>query len=314
MRSLNYKRFVTVRNLSEHNRQSEHYKRGDILSAFGFLTPAMVLSILFIVLPIGLAFTYGFTDYYLLKPNEKQFTGLENFKRMMSDEVLFNSFFNTLKFVVLVVPIQLSMALGLALIINKKIKGNGFFRTAYFSPAVLSLVVISILWTVMLNPTSGLINEVLSNIGLSKQPFLTSASQAMLTIVFISAWSGCGYQMMIFLAGLKNIDHELYEAADIDGASVLHKFWYITLPSLKPITMFLVITTIIQAFKLIVQPMVMTGGGPDYSTITILQYIYEYGFRHRNIGYASAITLVFTIFLVVLSIGIKKMFREEKTA
>lgn len=308
------KRFVKVRNTTEHIRQSEHYKKRDIVSAYGFLTPALILAILFIVLPIILAFTYGFTDYYLLKPNDKEFIGLENFKRMMTDEVLIQSFMNTIKFVVFVVPLQLSMALGLALIVNKKIRGVGFFRTAYFSPAVLSLVVISILWTVMLNPTSGLINELLANVGISKQPFLSSASQAMYTIIAISAWSGCGYQMMILLAGLKNIDGSLYEAADIDGANAFQKFLFITIPSLKPILMFLVITTTIQAFKLIVQPMVMTGGGPDYSTITILQYIYEYGFRHRNIGYASAITLVFTIFLVVISIIIKKLFREEKAA
>ncbi|AYA76096.1 sugar ABC transporter permease [Bacillus sp. Y1] len=308
------KRIVKVRNTTEHLRQSEHYKTRDIVSAYGFLTPALILAILFIVLPIILAFTYGFTDYYLLKPNDKEFIGLENFKRMLTDEVLIQSFKNTLKFVVFVVPLQLSMALGLALIVNKKIRGVGFFRTAYFSPAVLSLVVISILWTVMLNPTSGLINELLANIGISKQPFLSSASQAMYTIIGISAWSGCGYQMMIFLAGLKNIDGSLYEAADIDGANAFQKFLFITIPSLKPILMFLVITTTIQAFKLIVQPMVMTGGGPDYSTITILQYIYEYGFRHRNIGYASAITLAFTIFLVVISIIIKKLFREEKVA
>ncbi|WP_391560863.1 carbohydrate ABC transporter permease [Robertmurraya sp.] len=308
------KRIVKVRNTTEHLRQSEHYKTRDIVSAYGFLTPALILAILFIVLPIILAFTYGFTDYYLLKPNDKEFIGLENFKRMMTDEVLIQSFKNTIKFVVFVVPLQLSMALGLALIVNKKIRGVGFFRTAYFSPAVLSLVVISILWTVMLNPTSGLINELLANVGISKQPFLSSASQAMYTIIAISAWSGCGYQMMIFLAGLKNIDGSLYEAADIDGANAFQKFLFITIPSLKPILMFLVITTTIQAFKLIVQPMVMTGGGPDYSTITILQYIYEYGFRHRNIGYASAITLVFTIFLVVISIIIKKLFREERAA
>ncbi len=306
--------FVQVRNTTEHYRQSNHYKKGEIISAYGFLTPALVLATLFIVLPIVLAFTYGFSDYYLLKPNDKQFTGLENFKRMLTDEVLRQSFLNTIKFVVLVVPLQLSMALGLALIVNKKVKGVGFFRTAYFSPAVLSLVVISILWTVMLNPTSGFINEILANIGLPKQPFLSSSSQAMYTIVVISAWSGSGYQMMIFLAGLKNIDNQIYEAAEIDGANVLQRFLYITIPSLKPITMFLVITTTIQAFKLIVQPMVMTGGGPDYSTITILQYIYEYGFRNRNVGYASAVTLVFTLFLIIVSMVIKKLFREEEAA
>ncbi len=131
------------------------------------------------------------------------------------------------------------------------------------------------------------------------------------TIVAISAWSGCGYQMLIFLAGLKNIEHSLYEAAEIDGANNWSKFLHITIPSLRPVTMFLIITTTIQAFKLIVQPMVMTGGGPDYSTMTILQYIYEYGFRHRNVGYVSAITLVFTLFLVVVSILIKKVLKEE---
>lgn len=288
------------------------YNKSEVVSAYGFLMPSLVLAFLFIILPILLAFTYGFTDFYLLRPNAKHFIGAENFVRMLSDDVLKKAFLNTCEFVFLVVPIQLSMALGLALIANKNLKGIGFFRAAYFSPAVLSLVVISILWTVMLNPTSGLINEILGKFGVNPQPFLTSTKQAMPTIVGLSAWSGCGYQMMIFLAGLKNIDGALYEAAEIDGANIFQKFWYITLPALKPISMFLVITTTIQAFKLIVQPMVMTGGGPDYSTITILQYIYEYGYRHRNVGYASAVTLVFTLFLIVVSLLIKKVFKEEE--
>lgn len=288
------------------------YKKSEIISAYGFLFPALILTILFIVAPIILAFTYGFTDFYLLKPNQKHFIGIENFIRIFSDEILIKSFVNTLKFVFMVVPLQLFMALTLALIANKKLKGIGFFRAAYFSPAVLSLVVISILWTVMLDPNGGLINIFLSKFGISAQPFLSSSKQAMPTIVFLSAWSGCGYQMMIFLAGLKNIDGQLYEAATIDGANSFDKFIHITLPSLKPIVMFLVITTTIQAFKLIVQPMVMTGGGPDYSTMTVLQYIYEYGYRHRHVGYASAISLVFTLFLVVTSVFIKKAFKEEE--
>lgn len=295
------------------NPSNRKYKTSEVFTAYGFLMIALVLAVVFVVVPIILAFAYGFTDYYLLKPNDKQFIGLGNFKRMLGDEILRKTFYNTLQFVFLVVPIQLSMALGLALIVNKKIVGNGFFRTAYFSPAVLSLVVISILWTVLLNPNNGLINEILTSFGLPAQPFLTSAKQAMPSIVMISAWSGCGYQMMIFLAGLTNIDSSLYEAADIDGANGWKKFVYITLPGLKPITMFLVITTTIQAFKLIVQPMVMTGGGPDYSTMTTLQYIYEYGYRHRNIGYVSAVTLVFTLFLIVASMGIKALFKEEST-
>lgn len=288
------------------------YKKSEVFSAYGFLLPAIVLVLLFVVLPIVLAFSYGFTDFYLLRPNQKHFIGLENFIRIFSDEILIKSFLNTAEFVFMVVPLQLSLALALALIANSRLKGIGFFRAAYFSPAVLSLVVISILWSVMLDPNGGLMNELLAKIGIGAQPFLTSTKQAMPTIVILSAWSGCGYQMMIFLAGLKNIDGQLYEAATIDGANDFEKFWHITLPSLKPIVMFLVITTTIGAFKLIVQPMVMTGGGPDYSTMTILQYIYEYGYRHRNVGYASAISLIFTLFLVIISIFIKKIFKEEE--
>lgn len=288
------------------------YKWSEVATAYAFLALALLLAVLFIVLPISKAIQYSFTDYYLLKPHDREYIGLDNYQRIFTDELFRKTFFNTVKFVVCVVPLQLSMALGLALIVNRKFRGTGFFRTAYFSPAVLSLVVISILWTTLLNPNNGLINEILTALGFNPQPFLTSPSQAMYTIVVISAWSGCGYQMMIFLAGLSNIDSSQYEAAEIDGCGPLRKFWYITLPGLKPITMFLVITTTIQAFKLIVQPMVMTGGGPDYSTMTILQYIYEYGYRHRNIGYVSAITVVFTIFLIVVSVIIKKLFREEK--
>ncbi|OUM94603.1 MAG: ABC transporter permease [Thermobacillus sp. ZCTH02-B1] len=290
----------------------KQYKWSEVVTAYAFLALALLLAVLFIVVPIGKAINYSFTDYYLLKPQEREFIGVDNYRRIFTDELFRQTFFNTVKFVVCVVPLQLSMALGLALIVNRKVRGVGFFRTAYFSPAVLSLVVISILWTTLLNPNNGLINEILMALGLSPQPFLTSPSQAMYTIVVISAWSGCGYQMMIFLAGLSNIETSQYEAAELDGCGPLRKFWYITLPGLKPITMFLVITTTIQAFKLIVQPMVMTGGGPDYSTMTILQYIYEYGYRHRNIGYVSAITVVFTIFLIVVSVLIKKLFREEK--
>ncbi len=288
------------------------YNKNEVITAYLFLLPAILLMITFIVVPILLAFTYGFTDYHLLKPSQREFIGLDNFIRMLSDDILKQSFKNTLQFVLMVVPLQLSLALTLALIVNKNFKGNIAIRTSYFAPAVLSLVVISILWKVMLNPTNGLINEMLMKFGLQPQPFLSSSTQAMPTIVLLSAWSGCGYQMMIFLSGLKGIDTSLYEASNIDGANSIQKFLYITIPSLKNILMFLIITTTIQAFKLIVQPMVMTGGGPDNSTMTILQYIYEYGYRHRNVGYASAITLIFTLFLVIVSIIIKKLFKEEE--
>ncbi|MGD1819458.1 MAG: carbohydrate ABC transporter permease [Pleomorphochaeta sp.] len=287
-------------------------KRNDIIVGYLFILPAMILLFLFIIWPMGSAVSYSFTDYFLLKPGQQKFIGLQNYLRILQDEQLQKSFINTCEFVIKVVPLQLAIALGLALIINKHFKGNGFYRVAYFSPAILSLVVVSILWSSLLNPTSGLINEFLSQFGISKQPFLTSVTQAMNSIVVISAYSSCGYQMLIFLAGLKNIDQSMYEAATIDGANKIQQFFHITIPGLKAIMIYQLITIVIQAFKLIVQPMVMTGGGPDYSTMTILQFIYEEGFRHRYIGYASAVTVVFTIFLIVVSLIIKRILPNEE--
>ncbi|MGD1816636.1 MAG: carbohydrate ABC transporter permease [Pleomorphochaeta sp.] len=287
-------------------------KRNDIIVGYLFILPAMILLFLFIIWPMGSAVSYSFTDYFLLKPGQQKFIGLQNYIRILQDSQLQKSFINTCEFVIKVVPLQLAIALGLALIINKHFKGNGFYRVAYFSPAILSLVVVSILWSSLLNPTSGLINEFLSQFGISKQPFLTSVTQAMNSIVVISAYSSCGYQMLIFLAGLKNIDQSMYEAATIDGANKIQQFLHITIPGLKAIMIYQLITIVIQAFKLIVQPMVMTGGGPDYSTMTILQFIYEEGFRHRYIGYASAVTVVFTIFLIVVSLVIKRILPNEE--
>ncbi|MGH4037491.1 MAG: carbohydrate ABC transporter permease [Sphaerochaeta sp.] len=287
-------------------------KKVEVLEGYLFILPALILLFLFVIWPMASAISYSFTDYYLLKPNGREFIGFKNYIRIFSDPQIRKSFLNTVRFVVCVVPIQLIAALLLALILNKSFKGNGFFRVAYFSPNVLSLVVVSILWTSLLNPTSGLINALLLKVGISAQPFLTSSKQAMNSIVGISAYSGCGYQMLIFLAGLKNIDGSMYEAATIDGAGKIRQLFAITIPALRAIMVYQMITIIIQAFKLIVQPMVMTGGGPDYSTMTILQFIYEEGFRHRYIGYAMSATVLFTIFLVIVSLIIRRIVPDEK--
>lgn len=280
------------------------------IKAYLFLGPALILLLIFIVVPLLLAFSYGFTDYYLLKPDQKKFIGLTNFIRIFNDKLLLTVFKNTAFFVLLVLPIQLGLALSLALLANKTTRLTAFLRVSYFSPAILSLVVVAILWVALLNPSSGLINAILLKMNLPAQGFLADSKQALISIVIVSAWQGAGYQMLIFLAGLKAIPHLLYEAARIDGAGKWKQFLFITLPGLKNISIFLLMTTLINAFKLIVQPMVMTGGGPDYSTMTILQYIYEYGYRHRNVGYASAVTLVFMLGLSLLSFVINKVLNR----
>ncbi|TKD70780.1 carbohydrate ABC transporter permease [Pseudalkalibacillus hwajinpoensis] len=281
------------------------------LPAYLFLSPALVLMGLFLIIPALMAIYYAFTDYYLLTPDNKQFVGLDNFIEIFKDPIFLQSLKNIVLFVVCVIPIQIGAALGLALLINKNRRGNIFFKIAYFAPVVLSLVVISVLWLYLLNPSEGLINVLLEKVGIEAQPFLSSPKQALYTIVFVSAWQGAGYQMLIFLAGLQNIPSSVYEASKIDGANKWQNFIHITLPLLRPTTLLIMITTFIAAFKLIIQPMVMTQGGPMNSTMTPVYYIYQSGFSDRLIGYSSAMTVVFGIVIGLVTIVQNKLSKGD---
>ncbi|MCF8890741.1 carbohydrate ABC transporter permease [Priestia megaterium] len=279
--------------------------------AYTFLGPALLLLLLFLIIPAIMSVYYAFTDYYLLTPDMRKFVGIDNFINLFKDPIFLKSLANTLKFVVWVIPLQIGAALGLALLLNKQRKANIFFKVAYFSPVVMSLVVISVLWLYLLNPNEGIINNVLTYFGVSAQPFLTSPKQAMFTIVFVSAWQGAGFQMLIFLAGLQNIPGDVYEAAQLDGMNKWQRFIYITLPLLKPTSIFIFITTLIGAFKLLVQPMVMTQGGPVNSTMTVVYYIYQTGFTDRMVGYASSIALLFGTIIGLVTLAQRKLVKEE---
>ena len=280
--------------------------------AMSFVLPALILLFIFVIIPFMLSFYYSFMDYNILKPNAMSFVGLGNFKKVFADTIFIKSIYNTFRFTILVVPLQLAAALGLALLVNNKLKGIKLFRLAFFAPTVLSLVVISILWLMIYNPNNGLLNAILNSVGIASQPFLTDSTQAMYCIVFLSAWQGAGFQMMIFLAGLQDIPTYLYEAAEVDGASKFQQFFNITLPGLKNISVLLFLTITIGAVQLLVQPMMMTQGGPLNSTVTIVYEIYQTGYKYRNMGYGSAMTVVFTaIVLVIVLIQNKLMISKE---
>ena len=283
----------------------------DNILGYSFLAPALILLGIFLVIPVGMVIYYAFTDYYLLTPDERKFVGFENFIRLIKDPIFLKSFLNTLKFVVWIIPVQLGAALGKALIDNKKRTGNMFFKVAFFAPVVMSLVVISILWLYLLNPNSGLLNAILNKVGIASQPFLTSPKQAMYAIVFVSAWQGAGYQMMIFIAGLNAIPTEQYEAASVDGADWFAKLIYVTIPGLINTIKYVLMITLIQAMKLFTQPYIMTKGGPRNATKTLVFYIYEQGFQKGNFGYACSIATVFFIIVVALSIIVKKISKTN---
>ena len=272
-----------------------------------FVLPAVIFICVFLVLPALLAFGYSFQQYNMLKPAQKVFIGLTNYIDVLKNPAFYKSLFNTVYFAAIVVPLQTIVALGLALLVNKKLKTSKIARICFFSPVVTSMVVVAILWTFLYNKDSGLINSLLNSIGIQSQPFLLSEKQAMNSIIFMSIWQAAGYQMMIFLAGLQDVPEELYEAASLDGCNWLDKFKNVTLPCIKNVSSFVILITTIQAFKLFTQPYIMTGGGPNESTKTLAYMIYEQGFQYRNVGYSCAIAVIFFLVILIVSGAVKKI-------
>ncbi len=272
------------------------------LTGLAFIAPAVVLLFVFLLVPFVLTIGNSFTNYNILKPGQTEFVGLKNFIKLTKDTVFMKSIVNTFVFVILVVPLQVCLALGLALLINRKLKGISIYRLAFFAPTVLSLVVVSILWSYIYNPNNGLLNSLLGNLGLGPYKFLNDPKTAMACIVVLSAWQGCGFQMMIFLSGLQDIPLYLYEAARVDGATKFQQFVNITLPGLSNIAVFVSLNIVVSAFQLIIQPMMMTAGGPQNATMTIVYEIYQTGFKYNQMGYGSAMALVFTVMVLIITL------------
>ena len=275
-----------------------------------FFGPALVLLTIFLFVPMVLTLIFSFTDYFALNPDLTHFVGLENYGKIFRDDLFVKSFFNTVCFVLIILPCQGIGALVLALLINRVTHCKKYFKVAFFIPVVMSLAVVSTLWMQIYSP-EGILNTMLGNLGIPAQPFIHSAKQALPSIAVMSVWQGVGYQMIIFLGGLQAINPGLYEAAEMDHASEWQKFKDITLPELKPLCVFVFITVTIGAFRMIVQPMVMTGGGPSHSTYTMVYNIYETGTVNWEIGLASTMAIVFAIFVMVLTV-IQSILTRDK--
>lgn len=288
-------------------------KKSERTAAYLFVVPAVVLLAAFLIYPALQTMRYAFTDYNIMRPDRIKFSGINNFIELFQDKNFWIAVKNTLHFTVLVVPFQTALALALALLISSRRRGVSIFRAAYFSPQVTSMVVVAILWTVLYNsnPDSGLLNALLVKLGMEPCGFLNDPKTSMNSIIFMSAWQGAGYQMMIFLAGLQGIPKEQYEAASIDGAGKVKSFFYVTLPGLKNVIQYVIMITVIQAMKLFTQPYVMTKGGPQNSTRTLVYYVYEQGFQKRNFGYACAVAAVFFVIVISLSLGMKKIIKAD---
>ena len=284
-------------------------KRDERVAAYIFVAPAVILLIAFLVVPMIYTVYFSGFKYQIMRPDAMKFIGFENYQKLFSDKNFWLALKNTVYFTVIVVPCQCVLALALALLVSKKFRGVAVFRTMYFAPQLTSMVVISVLWSVLYNanPNTGLINSILVSLGMSPIKFLSDASTAMNSIIFMSAWQGAGYQMMIFLAGLQGIPRDQYEAASVDGATKFKQFLYITIPGLKGTIKYVIMITMIQAMKLFTQPYIMTQGRPKNSTKTLVYYIYTQGFQKGNFGYACSIAAVFFVIVVCMSMAMKKV-------
>lgn len=302
--------------LPRSNRPSSG-RTNEALMAWLFSTPAIILLIVFLVVPFIMAIFLGFTDQRLIpNPNlPTQIIGFRNFTRLLTDEAFLRGILNNFYFVIVVVPIQTSLALLLAILVNQKLRGMNFFRTIYFGPVVTSMVVVAIVWTFLYNPDAGMINAFLRTVSfgaIGNVNWLKDTRLVFPAIMVLSIWQGVGFQMVIYLAGLQEIPSDLYEAGEVDGANKFQQFFYITLPQLRNTTIFVVISTTILAFKLFDQVKVMTNGGPQNASMTTMVYVIEQGWGQLKVGYASAISVVFFLVVLIVSLIQRRFLREER--
>ena len=262
--------------------------------------PYVLHVIVFLGYPLAFAFVLIFHRWNVYTP--MKWVGLGNVKLLAGDPLVWRALWNTLYFLLIHIPLQLALALGLAELLNRKLRGRNFFRASYFLPFVISGVVVTILWQQLYATETGLINVVLQRAGLPKVGWLTDPHVAMPAIAIMATWKNVGLYVVLFLVGLQAIPARLYEAAELDGASEWQKFRRITVPLLNPTIMLVLVLSTIGGFSLFIEPYVMTGGGPAGGTLSGILYLYKQAFFFSKMGYASTIGFFWAliIFTVVL--------------
>ena len=279
--------------------------------------PGVILTLLFIVTPFVLSIFLSFTNQRLV-PNlniPTEFIGFRNYERVLGRPDFWNAFGNTGLFVALIVPIQGAIALGVAMLISSKLPMRNLFRGVFFIPTVMTMVVVSVIWAVLFR-IDGFFNQFLDLLSfgmLGPVDWLTNETTAMGSLILLSAWQGFPFQMVIYLAGLQAINPELYEAAKVEGSTSWQTFRHVTFPSLRNTHVFIVIATTILGFKLFTQVNLLTQGGPQGATETVVQLIYQNGFQQGKVGFASALSVVFFLTVLLISIAQRYILTNEET-
>jgi multiple sugar transport system permease protein len=273
--------------------------RRDTFWAWAFMSPTLLGLLFFMVGPMIAALYISFTDWSLL--GAPTWLGLDNFKALFRDPLFWESWWNTLVYTCVSVPVSMLVGLGVALLLHRKLPGMSVFRVLFFIPMTVGVVASGLLWSWMFTPQYGLLNYLLHFVGLGPYHWLTSSSTSMLSIIIVGVWRGMGFNIIVFLAGLQGVPTQLYDAATVDGAGPMRRFWHVTVPMLSPTLFFGALIGLIMSFGVFEQTYVMTQGGPGNSTLTIIYFIFQQGFNFLRMGYASAASVTFLVILTVLT-------------
>jgi multiple sugar transport system permease protein len=284
-------------------------QRAQGLAGWAFALPALAVIGLFFLLPVVAALAISFTDfdlYALADPANLRVVGLHNYTTLLTTPMFWRALGNTAIFVVLGVPLSLAASLGAALLVDAPLtRWRGLFRTAFFAPVVTTLVAVALIWRYLLHTRYGLINYLLTHLGLPAVDWLGDPHWSMPAIVLLAVWKNFGYNMIILLAALQGIPEDLYEAARLDGASAWARLRHITLPLLAPTLALVTLLTVSGYFQLFAEPYVMTQGGPLQSTVSVLYFMFEQGFKWWRLGFASAVA--FVLFALILALTALQM-------
>lgn len=284
--------------------KKKYDQQGYILSL-----PYIIFFTMFVAYPLIFSLVLVFHRWDIVTP--MQWIGLKNFERLANDPLFLKSIINTLTFLLIHIPLQIIVALGFALLLNSNIKLRSFFRTVYFLPVVVSGVVVTILWQQLYSYDAGLLNRLLTMLGIQKVPWIVSPEMAMPSVAIMATWKNVGIYIIMFMVGLQHIPGELYESSNLEGATKTQQFFSITLPLLNPTIVVVLVLSTIGGFSLFIEPYVLTGGGPMQSTLSAVLYIYNQAFYFNHMGYAATLGFVFAIIIFIVIILQKKTVEME---
>ena len=300
---------MTITPTIQVSRQKKSLFQRKKILPYLLVSPYLIFVIVFVLFPVIFCFFLTFHKWNIIAP--MHFIGTANYTRLVHDRLFWKAIGNTLKFLLLHIPLQLVVSLLLAQLLNQQIRAKSFFRASFFMPVIVSGVVVTILWQQLLGYDSGLINRLFVNLGMEKTGWLIDPDIAIYSIAVMATWKNVGLYVILFLVGLQTVPTQYYEAAKLEGANRWQQFYHITLPMINPTIFMVVILSTIGGFSLFIEPYIMTGGGPLNTTLSAVLYIYKQAFQYYNMGYSATLGFFYAIMIMTVVILQKKFIEKE---